>query len=197
MSSTPQTYNTARRSLHARRLPLANADRQLMKLGELRMGKDFQQALTSEGLWPLQPTSIDVLQINVGKLCNQTCRHCHVDAGPDRTEVMSRETAEECVAALRRNAIPERRHHRRGPGAQSQFPLAGRAMRIAGPARNQSLQPHDLGNRAAPRLARVLREASGRARLLAPALPAHLHRRTTGATECLKRVFAYCGGSTS
>jgi radical SAM/Cys-rich protein len=106
MSSTPQTYNPARRSLHARRLPLANAGRQLMKLGELRMAKDFQQALTSEGLWPLQPTSIDVLQINVGKLCNQTCRHCHVDAGPDRTEVMSRETAEECVAVLRRNAIP-------------------------------------------------------------------------------------------
>ncbi|MBW1755852.1 MAG: arsenosugar biosynthesis radical SAM protein ArsS [Deltaproteobacteria bacterium] len=106
MSSTPQTYNLARRSLHARRLPLANAGRQLMKLGELRMGKDFQQALASEGLWPLQPTSIEVLQINVGKLCNQTCRHCHVDAGPDRTEVMSRETAEECVAALRRNAIP-------------------------------------------------------------------------------------------
>ena len=106
MSFLPQTHDTHRRSLHARRLPLADAGRQLTRLGELRMGKDFQQALTSEGLWPLQPTSIDVLQINVGKLCNQTCRHCHVDAGPDRTEVMSRETAEECVDVLRRHAIP-------------------------------------------------------------------------------------------
>jgi radical SAM/Cys-rich protein len=76
-----------------------------MQLDQLPIHQDFDEALTSEGLWPLQPTSIDALQINVGKLCNQTCRHCHVDAGPDRTEVMSRETAEECVAALRRYAI--------------------------------------------------------------------------------------------
>jgi radical SAM/Cys-rich protein len=106
MSSIPQTHNTPRRTLHARRLPLADAGRQLTQLSELPMGRDFQQALTTEGLWPLQPTSIDVLQINVGKLCNQTCRHCHVDAGPDRIEVMSRETAEECIEALRRYAIP-------------------------------------------------------------------------------------------
>ena len=106
MSSIPQSQNTPRRSLHARRLPLADAGRQLTELSSLHMGADFQQALTSEGLWPLQPTSIDVLQINVGKLCNQTCRHCHVDAGPDRTEVMSRETAEACVEALRRTSIP-------------------------------------------------------------------------------------------
>ncbi len=70
------------------------------------MTTDFQQALEQQGLWPLLPTSIDVMQINVGKLCNQTCRHCHVDAGPDRTEVMTRETAEQCIAALRATAIP-------------------------------------------------------------------------------------------
>jgi radical SAM/Cys-rich protein len=45
------------------------------------------------------------LQINLGKLCNMTCRHCHVDAGPDRTaEVMSRETIEACLQALDRTA---------------------------------------------------------------------------------------------
>jgi radical SAM/Cys-rich protein len=106
MSSIPQAQTTPRRSLHARRLPLAQADRQLTQLSELSLGRGFEEALTSEGLWPLHSTSIDVLQINVGKLCNQTCRHCHVDAGPDRTEVMSRTTAEECVEALRRSAIP-------------------------------------------------------------------------------------------
>ncbi len=47
-----------------------------------------------------------VFQINVGKLCNQTCGHCHVDAGPDRREVMSPETAELCLAALARTEIP-------------------------------------------------------------------------------------------
>ncbi len=96
----------SRKSLHARRLPLAEPDRQLYELGELLVGPNFREVLAPEGLWPLKPTGIDVMQINVGKLCNQTCRHCHVDAGPDRTEVMSRQTAEACVEALRRTEIP-------------------------------------------------------------------------------------------
>jgi radical SAM/Cys-rich protein len=77
-----------------------------VELGRLAFGNDFGEALESEGLWPLRPTSIEVLQINVGKLCNQSCRHCHVDAGPDRAEIMSRETAMLCVDALRSYAIP-------------------------------------------------------------------------------------------
>jgi radical SAM/Cys-rich protein len=54
----------------------------------------------------LTPGAVAALQINVGKLCNQTCRHCHVDAGPDRTEVMSRETMAACLRALDAAAIP-------------------------------------------------------------------------------------------
>jgi radical SAM/Cys-rich protein len=106
MSLPPTSQSTRRRSLHARRLPLAEADRQLARFDDLPMRTDFEAALSCEGLWPLRPTSIEVMQINVGKLCNQTCRHCHVDAGPDRTEVMSRETAAQCVEALRRSSIP-------------------------------------------------------------------------------------------
>ncbi len=106
MSSDLQPQAIPRRSLHARRLPLAEARHQLSRLGGLPIERDFHHALGREGLWPLRPTAVDILQINVGKLCNQTCRHCHVDAGPDRTEVMSRETAESCVEALRSNAIP-------------------------------------------------------------------------------------------
>ena len=60
----------------------------------------FAGALARHGLHPLRATGIRVFQINVGKLCNQTCRHCHVDAGPDRTERMTRATAEACVRAL-------------------------------------------------------------------------------------------------
>lgn len=41
-----------------------------------------------------------VLQVNIGKMCNQACTHCHVDAGPDRVEMMSRKTMEECLQAL-------------------------------------------------------------------------------------------------
>ena len=51
-------------------------------------------------------TGISVFQINVGKLCNQTCRHCHVEAGPDRKERMTRETAELCMSALEKTSIP-------------------------------------------------------------------------------------------
>src|SRR5262245_39548109 len=68
--------------------------------------KRFDQALGESALWPLISTGIQVLQINVGKLCNQTCRHCHVDAGPDRLESMTRETAEVCMAVLARAEIP-------------------------------------------------------------------------------------------
>jgi radical SAM/Cys-rich protein len=47
-----------------------------------------------------------VLQMNVGRRCNQACRHCHVDAGPDRTEVMTPEIVEACLALLERSDIP-------------------------------------------------------------------------------------------
>ncbi len=60
----------------------------------------FASTLRAIGLDPLTRTSPRVLQINVGKMCNQVCRHCHVDAGPDRTEIMTRETMTHCLAAL-------------------------------------------------------------------------------------------------
>jgi len=62
--------------------------------------------MEQSGFSPLYATGITVFQINVGKFCNQTCRHCHVDAGPDREEKMTRETAELCIAALSRTDIP-------------------------------------------------------------------------------------------
>ena len=66
----------------------------------------FNSRLARHGLHPLRATGIEIFQINVGKLCNQTCRHCHVDAGPDRTERMTRETAEACIRALERTDAP-------------------------------------------------------------------------------------------
>lgn len=55
----------------------------------------------------LRPTGIDIFQVNVGKLCNQTCAHCHVDAGPDRkAENMTRENFEKCLDILARYDIP-------------------------------------------------------------------------------------------
>ncbi len=49
----------------------------------------------------LRPTSIDTLQVNVGKLCNQACLHCHVDAGPKRTEMIDRRVAEQIIEVVR------------------------------------------------------------------------------------------------
>jgi radical SAM/Cys-rich protein len=79
-------------SLVSRASPLASSAQQVQVLRRLDL-KDFPVKL--------KPAAIDIFQINVGKLCNMTCRHCHVDAGPDRTaEIMSRETVELCLAAL-------------------------------------------------------------------------------------------------
>ena len=85
--------------------PLASPTRQLDVLRECTP-KTFPSALATAGLAPLRALAIETLQINVGKLCNQTCRHCHVDAGPERREIMSRETMEHCLAALRNHGIP-------------------------------------------------------------------------------------------
>jgi radical SAM/Cys-rich protein len=93
-------------SLLARRNPLASTMEQLRVLAETRACTPFEARMGSAGLSPLHATGIAVFQVNVGKLCNQTCRHCHVDAGPDRKEIMSRETAAYCIEALARTDIP-------------------------------------------------------------------------------------------
>ena len=63
----------------------------------------FQEKLQQSGLYPLKPTAIEIFQVNIGKMCNQTCRHCHVDAGPDRKEIMTRETMHQCIDVLKAN----------------------------------------------------------------------------------------------
>ena len=68
----------------ARRLPArrpAGVQHDVLKRAAAGLPPFDEDAQRSD-LCPLTPTGIDVLQINVGKLCNQTCRHCHVDAGP-------------------------------------------------------------------------------------------------------------------
>jgi len=93
-------------SLSSRHAPLAAASEQRAALGGLTLAREFDEAARAAGFWPLLPSAIGTLQINVGKLCNQTCRHCHVDAGPDRREVMSRETMTLCLQALASTDIP-------------------------------------------------------------------------------------------
>jgi radical SAM/Cys-rich protein len=86
--------------------PLADPAAQLRVLAETHSIAPFEQTLYQQGLSPLRADGLSVLQINVGKLCNQTCRHCHVDAGPDRREIMSPETADLIISVLKRTNIP-------------------------------------------------------------------------------------------
>ena len=70
-----------------------------------RADQNFDERLAMLGI-KLVAGTVDTMQLNVGKLCNQTCKHCHVDASPKRTEIMTRETAEAVIDALRRFRIP-------------------------------------------------------------------------------------------
>jgi radical SAM/Cys-rich protein len=72
---------------------------------KIRSLSRFENKLDSIGLFPLKPTGIEIFQMNVGYMCNMTCKHCHVDAGPDREEIMSRETFEYCLSALQESNI--------------------------------------------------------------------------------------------
>jgi len=65
----------------------------------------FARKLAQHSL-PLRHAKTEVLQINVGKLCNLTCVHCHVNAGPKRKEIMTRETIDRVVAWLANTEIP-------------------------------------------------------------------------------------------
>ena len=65
----------------------------------------FNEQLKKSNLFPLKPIKTEILQINLGKLCNQVCEHCHVDAGPDRTEIMSREVLKSCLKAAKNPSI--------------------------------------------------------------------------------------------
>jgi radical SAM/Cys-rich protein len=56
-------------------------------------------------MYPLRASGIDIMQLNLGKMCNQTCKHCHVDAGPDRKEMMSRSTMQFCLDVLKNSEI--------------------------------------------------------------------------------------------
>ena len=96
------------KSLKAQHSKLANVSEQLEILehgvnhDEYRL-VPFQQKMENIGLFPLKPTGVEIFQINVGKMCNQVCKHCHVDAGPDRKEIMTRETMQQCIGVLKNN----------------------------------------------------------------------------------------------
>jgi radical SAM/Cys-rich protein len=91
-------------SLRRRGAPLASPAAQLGRLGALRLERDDRRIEFDEMVGGgVTPARLDVFQVNLGKLCNMTCRHCHVDAGPDRTDaMMSDGVLDRVIEAVRR-----------------------------------------------------------------------------------------------
>lgn len=94
-----------KKSLLARKNEFSNPENQLRFLsnGIFADGKlpSFAEKVKTNHQFPLRPKTIEILQINVGYMCNQVCAHCHVDAGPDRKEIMTRETMQQCLDVLK------------------------------------------------------------------------------------------------
>jgi radical SAM/Cys-rich protein len=100
-TSTPRAAATLRR----RHAPLASTEEQLRLLAAIPLQRDGRpvefDALVGG---PLKPARLEIFQVNLGKLCNMTCRHCHVDAGPDRTDaMMSDAVVEQVICAISRS----------------------------------------------------------------------------------------------
>ena len=94
-----------KKSLLSRKSNLSDPAEQLKYLsngifgnGELPL---FRDKIAQTGSFPFKPQQLEILQLNLGYMCNQVCSHCHVDAGPDRKEIMSRETMQQCLEVIK------------------------------------------------------------------------------------------------
>jgi len=95
------------KTLHAVKSKFADAGYQVEVLSGTVINSEiptsFRDKLTRDGLFQLRSRGVEVFQINLGKMCNQVCIHCHVDAGPDRKEIMTRATMNQCLKALKKS----------------------------------------------------------------------------------------------
>ena len=97
------------KSLKSRQDSLAQTEKQLEILngGIFEDGTlpTFKKKVKNSNIQQVRPKGLEILQINVGYMCNQVCSHCHVDAGPDRKEIMTQETMEQILQVLRNSKI--------------------------------------------------------------------------------------------
>lgn len=89
LSPTPVVHRAVITVTANARLPLAP------------LAPDFAATLERHGLPRLERSRVTTLQVNVGRLCNMACQHCHVDAGPKRTEVMPAHVADRVLELVR------------------------------------------------------------------------------------------------
>ena len=92
-------------SLQKRDSDLANSNKQLdiLSNGIFANGElpTFKSKISETNKFPLKAKKLEILQINIGYMCNQVCEHCHVDAGPDRKEIMTRETMQQILDVIK------------------------------------------------------------------------------------------------
>lgn len=95
------------KSLKVLQHPLSNSTNQLIILENDGQSphERFRDKVATLGMYPLKSLEVEIFQINIGKMCNQVCKHCHVDAGPDRKEIMTRDTMELCLGILKTSSI--------------------------------------------------------------------------------------------
>ena len=106
MSSIKTVKKTKLKSLQKRGNYLAKATNQIQLLEKDRLhGERFGDKLKAFNQFPLRPKAMEILQINVGYMCDLTCEHCHVDAGPDRKEIMTKETMEHILRVVDETTI--------------------------------------------------------------------------------------------
>jgi len=84
---------------------LAFANEQLKIINRPNELVTFEEKFNEIGVGELKANKVETMQINIGKMCNQICKHCHVDAGPDRKEIMTKETMTYCLEALKNSDI--------------------------------------------------------------------------------------------
>lgn len=98
------------KSLKAQGHKLAKIEEQIKVLsgGDFASGDlpTFGAKIAELGHQPLRPSKLEIFQINLGYMCNQTCAHCHVDAGPDRKEIMTRDTMQQCIDVIASHDFP-------------------------------------------------------------------------------------------
>lgn len=98
------------KSLKKREHQLSNTAQQLeiLNSGIFAAGGElpkFEDKLKETKTGPIRPKKLEILQLNLGYMCNQVCAHCHVDAGPDRKEMMSRVTLKKCLQILQQTSV--------------------------------------------------------------------------------------------
>ena len=78
-----------------------NVEKQLKYLKEIGNQTHFHKKISEDYDLPIRSNDTTIFQMNIGRKCNLACKHCHVDAGPNRKELMSREIFEKCLDVIK------------------------------------------------------------------------------------------------